>query len=465
MPASPTTSTTFEAHLDRLSTAAPTYTSRFSSFQGHDKAKATLKTKKQDAFTVSESERSATRATAVSHTNQYYDIVTRSYERNWSTHFHFAPFAPGDSIPHAVKFAVYRLAILLQLKPGYKVLDVGCGIGGAARELAKLVGCEVIGVTINQYQVDRAIELTAREGLGHLCTFIRADFMDLPFPDDHFDAVVAFEACCHAPSLAHVYAQCWKVLKPGQPFGFTEEVMTDVASGGAYNEAIEKHREVRNRIEAGGGMACLQSASAARRALGRAGFKIELDEDYASYFEKLSGPVPFVFADDASVRSGVKQAGDPNACYWNGKRVKSFSPVKIPNRSGEGYYLAPPPNSPYPAITSTKVNPVPPVFRPVCYPISGTKAAIAMAVTAEDRKIVSDMSHSNRRWAFFLTKVFVWLRLCPPGIVYLNKMLSLYLDGIVEGVQMDIFSPCWMFVGRKIRGRCDEELLKPQILT
>jgi SAM-dependent methyltransferase len=57
-----------------------------------------------------------------------------------------------------------------------KVLDVGCGIGGPAREMAKLVGCEVVGITINQAQVDRAIQLTAQEGLTGKCTFLKADW-------------------------------------------------------------------------------------------------------------------------------------------------------------------------------------------------------------------------------------------------------------------------------------------------
>ena len=62
------------------------------------------------------------------------------------------------------------------LKPGMKVLDVGCGVGGPAREMAKLVGCEVVGITINQSQVDRAIQLTAQDGLTGKCTFIKADW-------------------------------------------------------------------------------------------------------------------------------------------------------------------------------------------------------------------------------------------------------------------------------------------------
>lgn len=466
MPSSAELHKTLDAHVDRVATATPSYTSPFSAFKRSSRDKSKPRTK--HAFPVADSERSAARAAAPARTNQFYDMVTHSYERGWSKHFHFAPFAPGDSISHALNHIIYRLAVLLQLQPNMKILDVGCGIGAASRELAKLVGCEVIGVTINQYQVNRAIELTAREGLGHLCTFIQADFMDLPFPDNYFDAVIAFEALCHAPSAAHVYAQCNRVLKPGKQLGFTDELMTDAAGGGAYDETNAKHRDVRNHLEVGGGIASMQTTSAARQALNRAGFKIELDENYIKHFEKLSGPVPFVLEDDhtststgTSTDTSTSTASNPNTPTWNGKRIISFSPVKIPHRSGATHYHAPPPQPPYPPIVSTAAHPIPPPFRPVSYPLMGTKAAIAMTITAEDRKTVADMRHSNRRLMFTLTKIFAWLKLCPRELVHLNKMMALYVDGVVEGVEMEIFSPNWMFVCTKLEGKCEEGLLEP----
>lgn len=79
-------------------------------------------------------------------------------------------------------FYEHRFALLMGLKPGMKVLDVGCGIGGPAREIAKFIGCHIVGITINQSQVDRAVYLTAQEGLSDECTFIRADFLVRCFP-------------------------------------------------------------------------------------------------------------------------------------------------------------------------------------------------------------------------------------------------------------------------------------------
>ena len=109
--------------------------------------------------------------------HRYYDFATSAYENGWGTHFHYTPFAPHDTIQSAISFYEHRLALLMGLKPGMKVLDVGCGIGAPAREIAKFIGCEIVGITINQGQVDRAIYLTAQEGLSNKCTFIRGDFL------------------------------------------------------------------------------------------------------------------------------------------------------------------------------------------------------------------------------------------------------------------------------------------------
>lgn len=58
-----------------------------------------------------------------------------------------------------------------------KVLDVGCGVGGPAREIVKFTGCHITGLNINQYQVGRATSYAARERLSHKLKFVQGDFM------------------------------------------------------------------------------------------------------------------------------------------------------------------------------------------------------------------------------------------------------------------------------------------------
>jgi sterol 24-C-methyltransferase len=58
-----------------------------------------------------------------------------------------------------------------------KVLDVGCGVGGPAREIAKFTGAHITGLNNNDYQIQRATHYAKKEGLSNQLTFVKGDFM------------------------------------------------------------------------------------------------------------------------------------------------------------------------------------------------------------------------------------------------------------------------------------------------
>ena len=63
------------------------------------------------------------------------------------------------------------------LREGMRVLDVGCGVGGPAREMAKFAGCNIVGLNNNDYQIERASVYAAKEGLSQQLSFTKGDFM------------------------------------------------------------------------------------------------------------------------------------------------------------------------------------------------------------------------------------------------------------------------------------------------
>lgn len=98
----------------------------------------------------------------------------------------------------------------------------------------------------------------------------------MSFPDNSFDAVYAIEATVHAPSLAGIYAEIHRVLKPGGVFGVYEWLMTS-----AYNDKDPRHRGIRLGIEQGDGISNMEKIPVALDAMREAGFALETAEDLA----------------------------------------------------------------------------------------------------------------------------------------------------------------------------------------
>lgn len=150
-----------------------------------------------------------------------YDRWTedRLLERLWGEHVHLGYYGdpPGRRDFRAAKedfvHALVRWSGLDQLPPGSTVLDVGCGIGGSARILARDYGLEVLGISISPGQIARARELTPAS-LPH-CRFAVMDALALALPDGGFDAVWSVEAGPHMPDKQRYADELLRVLRPG----------------------------------------------------------------------------------------------------------------------------------------------------------------------------------------------------------------------------------------------------------
>ncbi|KAK3385757.1 tocopherol O-methyltransferase [Podospora didyma] len=95
---------------------------------------------------------------------RHYDVTSDQFLKVWGEHIHHGYFkTPEDSNDQAQLNQVIQLAESSGVKAGSRVLDVGCGIGGTARYLARERGCKVTAITNSQRQVEIARELTAKE--------------------------------------------------------------------------------------------------------------------------------------------------------------------------------------------------------------------------------------------------------------------------------------------------------------
>ncbi|MBW4459140.1 MAG: methyltransferase domain-containing protein [Nodosilinea sp. WJT8-NPBG4] len=136
----------------------------------------------------------------------------------WGEHIHLGhyglPPRRKDFLIAKADFVheMVRWGSLNRLPAGTTVLDVGCGIGGSSRILARDYGFAVTGVTISPNQVRRAQQLTPP---GVTAQFQVDDAMALSFPDGSFDVVWSVEAGPHMPDKAVFARELLRVLKPG----------------------------------------------------------------------------------------------------------------------------------------------------------------------------------------------------------------------------------------------------------
>lgn len=112
--------------------------------------------------------------------------------------------------------------------PGQTLLDIGCGVGGPLRAIARFTGAKCIGINNNAYQIKRATKHVADAGLTSLCSFKKCNFMALDFEDNSVDGAYAIEATCHAPDKAACFREILRVLKPGAIFTGYDWCMTDL---------------------------------------------------------------------------------------------------------------------------------------------------------------------------------------------------------------------------------------------
>jgi len=155
--------------------------------------------------------------------------MVKMLELIWGTGY-MAPGGPGNVAN-----------LLRDTRPeGKRILDIGCGIGGPALEMASAYGAEVVGIDLEAPLIERANADAAARGLEDQCQFQTVSMGALPFPDESFDIVISSGAITQTPDKHELFAEISRVLRRGGHLSCYEWMRSDKE----YSDDMHKWFEV-----------------------------------------------------------------------------------------------------------------------------------------------------------------------------------------------------------------------------
>lgn len=138
------------------------------------------------------------------HDNEYHDNMVTMLELIWGKGY----MAPGGA---------GNVAKLLEgtAPQGKRILDIGCGLGGPAFEMARTHGARVTGIDLEAPLIERARKAAEELGLSEQCQFETVTLGPLPFPDQSFDVIITSGAITQTDDKPSLLKECMRLLEPG----------------------------------------------------------------------------------------------------------------------------------------------------------------------------------------------------------------------------------------------------------
>lgn len=137
-----------------------------------------------------------------------------------------AQLAPVDNYHWMRLGGTLALADAVAIRGEQRVLDVGGGIGGPARQLASRFGCNVTVLDVTPEYCLVGEKLTEWTGLSELVSLVQGSALDMPFEEGEFDVVWTQHAAMNIPDKPRLYSEIARVTRRGGRFA-----MFDVLAG------------------------------------------------------------------------------------------------------------------------------------------------------------------------------------------------------------------------------------------
>lgn len=141
----------------------------------------------------------------------------------------------GTNWKRGAELCTIRLAEMASLQEGQFVLDVGCGVGGSSRLLAKNYRTNVVGINTSKKQIKTANRITAENNLDGLVKFIEANAAMLPFQSSSFNILWTFNMFYHVRNKKRAFEEFSRVLHTKGKLAFDDWVVTNDIDDGEHS--------------------------------------------------------------------------------------------------------------------------------------------------------------------------------------------------------------------------------------
>lgn len=161
-----------------------------------------------------------THTTRVNQVHKFYDTYHTLYLEIWGDYdnlaIHMGYFDEKVSCHEESMIRMNQIVCdIADIKQDDIVLDAGCGVGGTSIWLAKMIGCNVVGISLVENEINLAKKILKEKQLVDLLHFETMDIIDTKFEDECFDVIIAIESMCYIIDKSRFLSEAFRLLKKG----------------------------------------------------------------------------------------------------------------------------------------------------------------------------------------------------------------------------------------------------------
>jgi len=204
----------------------------------------------------------------------YYRLMSDLITYCVGPYWHFTPMTEGYTRLECHDLFHHTMSKYLDAKQGDSILELGCGYGEIGRQVAKISGANVTGLTMADEEIVGANERIKGAGLEKQCRMVQGNYHNLPFEPGTFDKVFGVYTLKYSADVSLAISEAARVLKKGGKFVSYEILVSD-----KYDPSSKEDRQMVENISSSTCMPPLWSAGAFRDAAKKAGLTMQIEQD------------------------------------------------------------------------------------------------------------------------------------------------------------------------------------------